>query len=251
MIREFVLQAVDACGVTGDAAGYVSHAILVVVAILIAALVGWLCRRLVVPSVLKLTAKTEAKWDDALFNRDVLMAACSIVPAIVIWRVLPWTFNDFPTVREVLTRLTEQERINFKKIVKGDLQKDSAGRESRRLIDKLAEATSARAPQVKKLVGYLRENRSRSIILCGDFNDGPISYAHHLVSQHLSDCYVMSGNGPGISYHEKWFFVRIDHMMCSDDWTPYKCKIDSKNNISDHYPLICWLKKQPKPQKNE
>lgn len=106
MIREFVLQAVDACGVTGDAAGYVSHAILVVVAILIAALAGWLCRRLVVPSVLKLTAKTEAKWDDALFNRDVLMAACSIVPAIVIWRVLPWTFNDFPTVREVLTRLT-------------------------------------------------------------------------------------------------------------------------------------------------
>ena len=106
MIREFVHQAVDACGVTGDAAGYVSHAILVVVAILIAALAGWLCRRLVVPSVLKLTAKTEAKWDDALFNRDVLMAACSIVPAIVIWRVLPWTFNDFPTVREVLTRLT-------------------------------------------------------------------------------------------------------------------------------------------------
>jgi miniconductance mechanosensitive channel len=34
------------------------------------------------------------------------MTACSIVPAIVIWMLLPWTFYDFPTVREVLTRLT-------------------------------------------------------------------------------------------------------------------------------------------------
>jgi miniconductance mechanosensitive channel len=56
--------------------------------------------------VLKLTAKTEVKWDDALFNERVLKSACSIVPAIVIWLVLPWTFYDFPSVRELLARLT-------------------------------------------------------------------------------------------------------------------------------------------------
>ena len=58
------------------------------------------------PIVLRLTRKTEAKWDDVIFSRKVLLSACSIIPAIVIWQLLPWTFYDFPTVREVLARLT-------------------------------------------------------------------------------------------------------------------------------------------------
>ena len=105
-IQIWVEQALQACGVTGDAAGIVGHAVLVVVAFLLAALAGLLCRRAIVPVLLKLTAKTEAKWDDVVFDREVLLSACSIVPAIVIWQLLPWTFIDLPTVREVLTRLT-------------------------------------------------------------------------------------------------------------------------------------------------
>ena len=58
------------------------------------------------PLVLRLTQKTEARWDEVIFNRKVLLSACSIVPAIVIWQLLPWTFYDFPTIQEVLTRLT-------------------------------------------------------------------------------------------------------------------------------------------------
>ena len=75
-------------------------------AILLAVVAGLLCQKILVPIVLRLTKKTEAKWDDVIFSRKVLMTACSIVPAIVIWMLLPWTFYDFPTVREVLTRLT-------------------------------------------------------------------------------------------------------------------------------------------------
>jgi miniconductance mechanosensitive channel len=55
---------------------------------------------------LKLTSKTDATWDDVIFNEKVLLTACSIIPAIVIWLLLPWTFFEFPSVREVLTRLT-------------------------------------------------------------------------------------------------------------------------------------------------
>ena len=105
-IQILVEQLITDCGITGDAVNIVTHIVLVVVAILLAALAGWICRRVVVPLVLKLTAKTEAKWDDALFNEHVLLTACSIVPAIVIWLVLPWTFYDFPTVRLILVRLT-------------------------------------------------------------------------------------------------------------------------------------------------
>lgn len=105
-IQIWVEQLVTACGVTGDAVNAITHTALVIVAFLLAGVSGWICRKALIPVILKVTAKTEAKWDDALFNERVLKAACSIVPAIVIWLLLPWTFYDFPTVREVLTRLT-------------------------------------------------------------------------------------------------------------------------------------------------
>ena len=105
-IQLWVDHLLEACGFEGDSVAYISHAVLVVIAILLAVVAGLLCRRILVPIVLRLTKKTGAKWDDVIFNRKVLLSACSIVPAIVIWLLLPWTFYDFPTVREVLTRLT-------------------------------------------------------------------------------------------------------------------------------------------------
>ena len=105
-IQLWVRQVLEACGLEGGAVAYVSHVVLVILAILLAVVAGLLCQKILVPIVLRLTKKTEAKWDDVIFSRKVLMTACSIVPAIVIWMLLPWTFYDFPTVREVLTRLT-------------------------------------------------------------------------------------------------------------------------------------------------
>lgn len=105
-IQIWIEQLVETCGVTGDTVNFVTHTILVLLAFALAFLAGWLCSKLLIPIVLRLTKKTETKWDDVMFNERVLKSACSIVPAIVIWQLLPWTFFDFPTVREVLTRLT-------------------------------------------------------------------------------------------------------------------------------------------------
>ena len=105
-IQIFIEQMLDAIGITGDAVGIISHVILVIIAILLAAVSGILCRRLIVPLLTRLTAKTEARWDNIIFSEKVLLSACSIVPAIIVWQLLPWTFFDFPTVREMLTRLT-------------------------------------------------------------------------------------------------------------------------------------------------
>ena len=105
-IQIWIEQLVESCGITGDTVNFVTHTILAVTAFALAFLAGWLCRKLLIPILLKLTKKTEARWDDVMFNERVLISACSIVPAIVIWQLLPWTFYEFPTVREVLARLT-------------------------------------------------------------------------------------------------------------------------------------------------
>ena len=145
------------------------------------------------------------------------------------------------------TRLTARDGDEFRKIVSGGYSHDSASIASKAIAEKLSKAVVHRAEQVDELENFLEKNRGRSIILCGDFNDSPISHSHRAISQYLTDCYRACGNGPGISYHENKFYVRIDHMFASSDWEPYRCFVDSKVKFSDHYPVVCWLKKTRKP----
>jgi miniconductance mechanosensitive channel len=105
-IRIWVEEMIGMTGLTGDAVPFVRHVVLALVAILLATLAGLVCRKLLVPVVRKLTARTEARWDDVLFNERVLVSACHIVPAIVVWQLLPLVFYQFPTVRELVTRAT-------------------------------------------------------------------------------------------------------------------------------------------------
>lgn len=105
-IRIWVEEMIGMTGLTGDVVPFVRHVVLALVAILLATLAGLVCRKLLVPVVRKLTARTEARWDDVLFNERVLVSACHIVPAIVVWQLLPLVFYQFPTVRELVTRAT-------------------------------------------------------------------------------------------------------------------------------------------------
>lgn len=147
------------------------------------------------------------------------------------------------------TGLSTEEKKSFKTMMKGELGGGEVKRESKRLIDKLAEASRTRAPQAEAVAGYVRRCKERglSVILCGDFNDCPISYVRRTVARELNDCYVESATGPGISYHYNAFYVRIDNIMCSDDWVPYECKVDDSIKTSDHYPIVCKLKKRDNP----
>ena len=88
------------------------------------------------------------------------------------------------------------------------------------------------------LHGELTRDSIRSVSVC----DNPISYYRHAMSQTLTDCFVSTGTGIGLSYNQKAFSFRIDHIFCSEKLTPYNCKVDNKFDASDHYPIQCWLK---------
>ena len=105
-IKIYLEKMISLTGLTGDYVSVVRYAILVVAAFLLAWLAGWLCRRFIVPVLLKITSKTDAKWDDVLFSEKVLTSACRIIPAIVIWILLPLVFFEYPKVEVVVGRLT-------------------------------------------------------------------------------------------------------------------------------------------------
>lgn len=142
--------------------------------------------------------------------------------------------------------LSFDDKRRYKEMLKGDVGKDSAKAESKKLIFKLADAAATRGPQADSVHAYIEAHRHYPTIICGDFNDNPISYTRRTVAKGLTDCYVSTGRGIGLSYNQKGFFVRIDNMMCSDHFTPYNCKVDNKIDASDHYPVFCWLKMKEK-----
>ena len=78
---------------------------------------------------------------------------------------------------------------------------------------------------------------SGRVIVCGDFNDTPLSYARYKIGEGLEDAFVSKGNGLGISFHTRPFFVRIDHILFGPAFRALRCEVDKTASESDHYPL--------------
>lgn len=83
-------------GVQPESIGTVHRIVAVVGILLLAYVAHWLCRKVVLTTVKKLTAKTHNKWDDYLFNDRVLNDFCHLIPPIVITTLIPFAFQSEP-----------------------------------------------------------------------------------------------------------------------------------------------------------
>ncbi len=107
---------------------------------------------------------------------------------------------------------------------------------------KLSFAFKQRAKQAKVLGEHI-ENAPYPVIVCGDFNDTPVSYAYHQVKKSLYDGFKKAGRGLGLSYERKYLRVRIDHILFSEYFNAYEFNVH-KIGYSDHYPVSCYLNKR-------
>lgn len=105
---------------------------------------------------------------------------------------------------------------------------------------KLGSAYRARANQVKLIKDYISRQETEGVIICGDFNDTPISYTYGQMKKGLKDAYAGTGFGPGITYHKDFFLFRIDYIMHSPEIKARKTKVE-KIKYSDHYPVWTYL----------
>jgi endonuclease/exonuclease/phosphatase family metal-dependent hydrolase len=108
------------------------------------------------------------------------------------------------------------------------------------MYQRLTPSFKIRATQAKIISNVIRENKNPYIIVCGDFNDTPISYARHTIKGDLTDSFVESGNGMGISFNTNRFLFRIDYIFHSKNMKSYNCTV-GKLKTSDHYPVWTYL----------
>lgn len=71
------------------------------------------------------------------------------------------------------------------------------------------------------------------VILCGDLNDTPISYAYRKLTGQLEDCFLETGNGWGGTYQPANNLFRIDYTFCSPELKTLAYHLYS-NCWSDH-----------------
>jgi len=104
---------------------------------------------------------------------------------------------------------------------------------------RLHEAFIRRAKQVDVISEHVKSS-PHPVIVCGDFNDTPVSYAYRKMSRNLVDAFVESGTGFGNTYSGNFPSFRIDYILHSPELFSIAFE-RNKIRLSDHYPIYCTI----------
>ncbi len=137
-------------------------------------------------------------------------------------------------------QLTENDKVLIKKLGE-EYNNDKMNEVVDQLSQKLGRSFKMRAKQADIVAGEISKT-DLPIILCGDFNDVPVSYAYaRIKDSRLYDSFTESGTGYGYTFNEKLFWFRIDQIMHSKEFTAFDFNVD-RVKYSDHFPIMCYLK---------
>lgn len=104
------------------------------------------------------------------------------------------------------------------------------------IIQKMKRAYAKRAVQAVEVAKNMAAYPGSKIV-CGDFNDVPVSYTYQTVKGNLQDAFIEKGNGFGATFINKIPVFRIDYVLFDKP-----LKINSyktiHNTLSDHYPVL-------------
>lgn len=105
-----------------------------------------------------------------------------------------------------------------------------------KLIDLLQHAFRKRADQVK-IVRRAINASPHPVIVCGDMNDTPGSFAYHEISKGLEDAFLHYGRGTGSTYIGFYPSFRIDYMLFSPELNITDFSTEELE-LSDHRPIV-------------
>ncbi|HIP31220.1 MAG TPA: hypothetical protein EYG86_00515 [Crocinitomicaceae bacterium] len=121
---------------------------------------------------------------------------------------------------------------------------DSEEKQTRllKLMQKVRKAYPLRAKQAIQVNKHI-QNSPYPVIVCGDFNDTPMSYVYDQFSQQLTDAFRNTSFGIGATYAGKLPIGRIDYIFHSSELDSRDFNIQEEE-LSDHYAIDCTVFKK-------
>lgn len=105
-ITKYIEELLAYTTLSGGWLSFVTMFALCAVTALVAWLLYMLCIKIVTPLLVRITKHTDMIWDDYLLNPQVLHSACHVVPAIVVWQMLPPLFIANPVIQTLASKAT-------------------------------------------------------------------------------------------------------------------------------------------------
>ena len=127
-------------------------------------------------------------------------------------------------------------RSNFQYLDNPDFKSDSALQKSKNIISKLKRGFLKRSLQSNMIKSEINKS-PYPVIVCGDFNDVPNSYAYSKIGNNMQNAFVEKGAGIGRTFSRISPTLRIDNIFIDKNFTIDQY-IRIKKKLIDHYPII-------------
>ena len=111
----------------------------------------------------------------------------------------------------------------------------------RSIVGRLQENNIKRAAQALAVRDFVKSTPFKSVV-CGDFNDVPLSYTYNIIAKPFSDTFSKSASGFAYTYDTKYALLRIDNILVSPVFEVVSYEVDNEVKFSDHYPVISRIK---------
>lgn len=125
--------------------------------------------------------------------------------------------RDYAFVKDVKSRSFENDNVASTK----------------RIGSRLKHAFFERSAQAKQIKAEINRCR-KPVIITGDFNDTPLSFAVRTISDDLNNSFEKKGSGWGITYNGEFPNFQIDYILSSKAFKVKHYQI-LKKKLSDHY----------------
>ncbi|MBQ2364408.1 MAG: endonuclease/exonuclease/phosphatase family protein [Alistipes sp.] len=106
----------------------------------------------------------------------------------------------------------------------------------RSIVNRIADNSSIRSQHVDTLCTIIGSTPYRHIV-CGDFNDTPMSYTYNTLCEELNDAFVVKGRGYGYTFRPMHSMLRIDYILYSKGFNLESYKAYEDITYSDHLPI--------------
>jgi endonuclease/exonuclease/phosphatase family metal-dependent hydrolase len=144
--------------------------------------------------------------------------------------------NDTVRIFNIHLQSLKFSNSNLNYINQPSINQEKGFEQSKNVVGKFKKGFLKRKLQAEKIKDEIAKS-PYPIILCGDFNDVPNSYAYHTIGSNLNNAFVKKGFGIGRTFSGISPTLRIDNIFCDKKFTilQYTC-INKK--LSDHFPIL-------------